>query len=149
MCGSTLRMRVSNLIALGLLFAAANASYAETWRLGVGVMTSKGGGAKITQVIDPSPAKDAGLKKGDIIVSIDGDLINDAKQVREKVLAADDTIKIIYLDGPVFMEVTADLVVISYEDPDTGKMKKRLAATGNGGKGKPTRRAVSDPRPKN
>jgi len=54
-----------------------------TSQLGDYFSVDKGRGALITEVRDDSPAKEAGLKAGDVIVSIDEDKIFDSEDVRD------------------------------------------------------------------
>jgi putative serine protease PepD len=56
------------------------------------------GGAVVQQVVDGSPADDAGLRAGDVIVSIDGDAVSSAADVVERVRGHEpgDEVAVVY-----------------------------------------------------
>src|SRR5262249_27177434 len=84
-------------------------------------------GALVGDVTANSPASKAGLKQGDVILSLNGEKVNDANQLRLKIGMADPTAKVnlkIMRDGK-----TMDLPVQLGEFPST----EERASIGKGG----------------
>ncbi len=68
-------------------------------------------GVLIVRVSPDSPAADAGLRRGDIILSVDGDTVNSAADLMEAIAAHEsgDEIELTYLHGSEELTVTAVL----------------------------------------
>src|SRR5262249_30727296 len=128
---------VASLLGLVLAALVPGLVQAEEWRLGVKMFAVPGGGVKIAEVIDNSPAAEIGLQPGN--------LISDPAQAREKIFSAGNSIDIVYKDGDDFYQITAQLVSQTYAATENGKTveKKKLVP-----KGQVTKKKVSDPRKK-
>jgi len=70
-----------------------------TKQLGEYFGVKKGKGALITEVLEDSPAEEAGLKAGDVIISIDEEKVADADDVREVIEDSEpgDMVKIVVM----------------------------------------------------
>jgi S1-C subfamily serine protease len=138
-----LKAAAYSLLALALFVVASSTARAEDWRLGVKLFAVSGGGVKIAEVIPNSPADEVGLQPGNVIMTIDGQLITDVEQARDKVFSAGNEIDIVYRDGSDFYQITAQLVTQTYAEFVDGKtvQKKKLVP-----KGKVMKKKVSDPR---
>jgi len=143
MLAHRIRAASVTLLSLALVAVVSGAAHAEDWRLGVKLFSATGGGGKIAEVIDNSPAAEVGLKPGMVILTIDGKLINAPEQARDKIFSAGNDIDIVFKDGDDFYQITAQLVTQTYADVENGKSveKKKLVP-----KGKVTKKKVTDPR---
>ncbi len=84
------------------------------WKLGVRISANPGGGVLVHEVFPGSPAEQAGLRAGMVLLSVDGVLYNDPFAVRDKVLFnSGDTLNLIYQDGVGFFQVTAQMTTIT------------------------------------
>jgi hypothetical protein len=130
-------------VALALALAGPAAAQDQPWKLGVGLTPNPGGGVFVNQVFDNSPAQAVGLKPGNVIITIDGNLYNDPLQVRDKIfLKSGDTVALVYQDGADFYEVTAQLVTVTATYTEGGRqVTKAMPKAKNIQKKK-----VSDPR---
>jgi membrane-associated protease RseP (regulator of RpoE activity) len=73
-------------------------------------------GARITQVVDDSPAADAGLEDGDVITKVDDDAVTTSAQLAQRIQAKDsgDSVTVTYVrDGDT---KTTDVKLISRRD---------------------------------
>jgi S1-C subfamily serine protease len=73
-------------------------------------------GVRITQIVDGSPAADAGLETGDVITKVDDDAVTSPAELAQRIQAKDagDTVKVTYVrDGDT---KTADVKLISRRD---------------------------------
>jgi S1-C subfamily serine protease len=104
--------RISNVITVALALLACTAVAQAAPELGVtwrGVATGKGG-VKITKVEDNSPASELGLEAGDVVVAINGKLVNTRTEATDAVAASKGQISLILQDGPGgFVQIDAQL----------------------------------------
>jgi S1-C subfamily serine protease len=83
---------------------------APQWKLGVKIAANPGGGLYIHEVLAGSPAEQAGLRAGMVLLTVDGVLYNNPLAARDKVMFnSGDRIDLVYHDGTGFYQVTAEL----------------------------------------
>jgi S1-C subfamily serine protease len=103
----------ASLAAVSLLLAASPAS-AQSWKLGVRIVSNLGGGAAIVEVFSGSPAEQIGLQPGMVIITVDGRIIHDIYAMRNYIMTPGrNAIDIVFQDGVDFYQVTADLAVVT------------------------------------
>lgn len=104
---------------------------APQWKLGVKISANPGGGLKIHEVFAGSPAEQAGLKAGMVLLTVDGVLYNDPAAARDKVMfKSGDAIDLVYQDGAGFFQVTAQLTTTTLmmaAPPGAAPQKKMVA----------------------
>ncbi|NLO81417.1 MAG: DegQ family serine endoprotease [Xanthomonadaceae bacterium] len=86
-------------------------------------------GAVVTQVLAGSPAEQAGIRVGDVIVSVDGQAIRNSSELRNRIglMAIDQQVTLgIQRDGKP-LTVTPTLARAQQRQIDGGQMDKRLA----------------------
>lgn len=137
----TMHRRTVLALSLGVLLLLVPLAYAQQqWKLGVGITRNPGGGLYVNQVFDGSPAQYIGLLPGDVILTIDGRLVNDPLATRDYIFRPGRTrITMIYQHRSIFYEATADFQIIAYGKGPKKTYKLEL-------KGKVNRKQVSDPR---
>ncbi len=108
MLGNCKRLLVKAVAVAVVAFLSVSSSFAsDQWKLGVGLLPQPNtGGILITQVFDGSPAQQLGLAAGDVIISVNGAIVNDPLAVRQTVFSSDSVV-LIFQDGNGFHEVTA------------------------------------------
>jgi S1-C subfamily serine protease len=100
-------------VAVGVAGGTATAN-PDDWRLGVKISASPGGGVRIHEVFPGSPAEQAGLRSGMILLTVDGVLYNDPLAVRDKLMFhSGDVVNLVYQDGAAFYQVTAQLTTVT------------------------------------
>lgn len=103
---------VKAMVAVVVAGLAAGSVLADPndWRLGVKISANPSGGLRIHDVFPGSPAEQAGLKPGMILLTVDGVLYNDPLAARDKImLKSGDQLNLVYQDGSAFYQVTAQL----------------------------------------
>jgi predicted metalloprotease with PDZ domain len=133
-------------VVVGLFVASLTQGHAQDknqgYRLGVKTFPAAGGGVKIAEVAEHSPAKEIGLKPGQTMLTLAGKLVKTNADV-QALLAEGDTVDVVYKDGDQFYQVTAPLVSKTFNYfAANGKSEKRTKLV-------PTnmsRFKVSDPR---
>lgn len=131
-------------IAVSVLGVVVPIAYAQQqWKLGVRVSSHAGGGLHVHEVFRSSPAELIGLTAGDVILTLDGRLVNDPWDARNYIFGHDRRrVTLIYQHGPRFYQATAEFQVITFGTGPKKTYKLEL-------KGKVDRKEVSDPRKKN
>jgi len=76
---------------VAMLVIPVGALRAQNWRLGVMMVPNPGGGIRIVQIINDSPAQRLGLRASDVILTIDGRWFNDPWMARSYVMNPDRT----------------------------------------------------------
>ena len=71
----------------------------KTWKLGVQLTSTNGGPSVVTQVFDGSPAARIGLRVGDELATVNGELANDPNRVRDQVFAHNRVAIVLRRDG--------------------------------------------------
>jgi S1-C subfamily serine protease len=132
------------IVALALSFAFLSNAPAQTPRpkLGVALLPAKMGGMMIAEVLANTPAEDAGLQAGEVILTINGNFINSLDDVRNEIAAAGNDVNLILFDGSRFVSLTVPLispVITIYLEHGSTATKVRP-------KTKPIRKVVADPR---
>jgi S1-C subfamily serine protease len=132
------------IVALALSFAFLSSVQAQTPRpkLGVALFPAKMGGMKIHEVVANTPAEDAGLQAGEVILTINGTFVNSHDDVRNEMAAAGNDVNLILFDGSRFVSLTVPLIspVATIVVESSGAAPKVKA------KAKPIRKVVADPR---
>jgi penicillin-insensitive murein endopeptidase len=88
------------------------------WRLGIILGATFPGHHQVVQVDKGSPAEALGLKRGNVIVAVDGKVVRDPRDVRRQLENA-TSVTIVFHDGKTLYSVDADL-----EDDSSGFGKK-------------------------
>jgi membrane-associated protease RseP (regulator of RpoE activity) len=104
--------RISNVINVALALLACTAVAQAAPELGVSWVGSAigKGGVKITKVKDNSAAAELGLEAGDVIVAINGKLVNTGKEATDAVAGSKGQVSIILQDGDGgFVQIDAQL----------------------------------------
>lgn len=120
----------------------------QQWKLGVRIGSHPGGGLRVHQVFEESPAEAIGLRAGMVILAVDGVQYDDPRAARDKILyQTGDAIDIVYFDGMGCYRVTAQLttreVVVPAVKPGEPPVRKVVPQAVN-----IKRVEVSDPRKK-
>lgn len=128
-------------IALSVFAVAVPIAYAQQqWKLGVQVSSHDGGGLFVHRVFRGSPAELIGLSAGDVILTLDGRLINNPFDARAYIFDHNRRrVTLVYQHDRRFYQATAEFQVITFGTGPKKTYKLEL-------KGKVDRKEVADPR---
>lgn len=149
------KMRWGTLLAVAMVVTSGRAEAGHDWRLGVGVVRQAGGGLRIQRVFEGSPAEGIGLKPRDVIVSVDGQMANDARSLRQYIDGT-DRIRMVYERDHQCFEVEVDLEEMVLDGRSYGAKVKSVSKAkrvpdprrnNRGGRGRPNDRNSRSSRP--
>jgi len=102
---------IAALVVTGMLSSSA---MAHDWKLGIGMRHNPGGGVRIVEVFPNSPAEDARLRPGMILLSVNGIRFNSPLAVRDFIMNdhSDQLVLRIVINGWVY-DYVADVVTVS------------------------------------
>lgn len=89
----------------------------KEWKLGLTLVEGgKGVPCKVVEVFSDSPAARIGFRKGDVLISINGDIADDPLNVRNTIFA-EDSVSLVYRRGAVHYQT--DVVFDSETESDS------------------------------
>jgi len=122
------RTILTSLATVMVVAVVAAAQPVQGMTLGIQAEPNHGGGMLVTKVFADYPADDMGLAPGDVIVTVDGDVVNTHAQMRRAVDNIRDHVTLVVKKrNNGYEEVSADIVYGSpgTERPHAVKVKSK------------------------
>src|SRR5262249_7599360 len=123
---ATIKRHALGLVAVAVCSLAVSSVATAAPLLGIRARAFPGGGVKITEVEPGSVADDLGLLSADVILTINGQLVNRGQEAADAVANSGGHVSLVLRHQNFFEQVEADLeepvpTFALHVDPNTGK----------------------------